>query len=372
MKLISQDAPTQVPLWSWIIPLLGTVIAVLALAHVLAEASALTLLMSAALLAGAVFASVHHAEVLAERVGEPFGAILLAICVTIIEVAVIVSIMLSGAEGNEEVARDTVFAAVMIVLNGVIGLCLVLGGRRHHEQTFQLNAASAALAVLGTLATLSLVLPNFVIAGQPQQFARIQLAIIGLVSLVPYGVFLFVQTVRHRDYFMDHMGAIDDGNALPAEHEHPQGNMLATAGLLVLALVAVVLLAKLLSHPLDSVVDAAGLPQAVVGVVIAGVVLLPEGIASIKAALLNRLQNSVNLVLGSALASIGMTVPVVAAISVTLGRDITLGLVSENLVMLILTLFVSTITLGTGRTTVLQGAVHLSIFVVFLLLSAVP
>ncbi|MEY9101447.1 calcium/proton exchanger cax [Sinorhizobium fredii] len=148
--------------------------------------------------------------------------------------------------------------------------------------------------------------------------------------------------------------------------------MSATGGLLVLALVAVVLLAKLLSHPLDSAVDAVGLPQAVVGVVIAGVVLLPEGIASIKAALMNRLQNSVNLVLGSALASIGMTVPVVAAISVTLGQNITLGLAPENLVMLILTLFVSTITLGTGRTTVLQGAVHLSIFVVFLLLSAVP
>ncbi|ABR65013.1 ionic transporter y4hA [Sinorhizobium medicae] len=363
---------THVPLWSWIIPLLGGVIAALALAHLLPAGSVLIRLTSAALLAGAVFAAVHHAEVLAERVGEPFGAILLAICVTIIEVAVIVSIMLSGAEGNEEVARDTVFSALMIVLNGVIGLCLVVGGRRHHEQSFQLNAASAALAVLGTLATLSLVLPNFVIAGQPQQFARIQLAIIGLVSLVLYGVFLYVQTVRHRDYFMDHTGAIDDGKALPAEHERPKGNMPVTGGLLVLALVAVVLLAKLLSHPLDSAVDAVGLPQAVVGVVIAGVVLLPEGIASIKAALLNRLQNSVNLVLGSALASIGMTVPVVAAISVTLGQNITLGLRPENLVMLVLTLFVSTITLGTGRTTVLQGAVHLSIFVVFLLLSAVP
>ncbi|NEI67630.1 calcium:proton antiporter [Rhizobium leguminosarum] len=363
---------THVPLWSWIIPLLGGVIAALALAQVLPKGSFLILLTSAPLLAGAIFAAVHHAEVLAERLGEPFGAILLAICVTIIEVAVIVSIMLSGAEGSVEVARDTVFSAMMIVLNGVIGLCLVVGGRRHHEQSFQLNAASAALAVLGTLATLCLVLPNFVIAGQPQQFARIQLAIIGLVSLILYGVFLYVQTVSHRDYFMDHTSAIDNGKTHPAEHQRPQGNMPATGGLLVLALLAVVLLAKLLSHALDGAVDAVGLPQAVVGVVIAGVVLVPEGIASIKAAWLNRLQNSINLVLGSALASVGLTVPVVAAISVTLGQGITLGLRPQNLVILILTLFVSTITLGTGRSTVLQGAVHLSIFVVFLLLSAVP
>ncbi|MGZ2402927.1 calcium:proton antiporter [Rhizobium ruizarguesonis] len=362
---------THVPLWSWIIPLLGGLIAALALAHVLPKGSVL-ILTSAPLLAGAIFAAVHHAEVLAEQLGEPFGAILLGICVTIIEVAIIVSIMLSGAEGNEEVARDTVFSAVMIVLNGVIGLCLVVGGRRHHEQSFHLNAASAALAVLGTLATLCLVLPNFVIAGEPQQFARMQLATVGLVSLILYGVFLYVQMVRHRDYFMDHTSAIDNGNAHPAEHERPQGNMPATGGLLVLALLAVVLLAKLLSDALDRAVDAVGLPQAVVGVVIAGVILLPEAIAAIKAALFNRLQNSINLVLGSALASIGMTVPVVAAISITLGQNITLGLRPQNLIMLILTLFVSTITLGTGRTTVLQGAVHLSIFVVFLLLSAVP
>ncbi len=367
-----QDSTSKhVPLWSWIIPLLGGVTAALALARVLPEYSVLILLTSAALLAGAVFAAVHHAEVLAERVGEPFGAILLAICVTIIEVAVIVSIMLSGAEGNEEVARDTVFSAVMIVLNGVIGLCLVVGGRRHHEQSFQLNAARRHWQCLAhsrhCLSCCRISSSRTAPAVRSNTACHHWTCVAG-----PLRRFLYVQTVRHRDYFMDHTGAIDDGKAHPAEHERPKGNMPVTGGLLVLALVAVVLLAKLLSHPLDSAVDAVGLPQAVVGVVIAGVVLLPEGIASIKAALLNRLQNSVNLVLGSALASIGMTVPVVAAISVTLGQNITLGLRPENLVMLVLTLFVSTITLGTGRTTVLQGAVHLSIFVVFLLLSAVP
>ncbi|MCA1494565.1 ionic transporter y4hA [Ensifer sp. NBAIM29] len=371
MKSRLQVRSTHVPLWSWIIPLVGCVIAAMTLAHVLPEQSVTLLLISAGLLAGAIFASVHHAEILAARVGQPSGAILLAVCVTIIEVAIIVSLMLSGAEGNEEVARDTVFAAVMIVLNGVIGLCLVLGGRRHREQSFQLNAASAALAVLGTLATLSLVLPNFVTAGKPQQFAVIQLVVIGLVSVFLYGVFLFVQTVRHRDYFIDDVVANEDAISPPDTHESPR-NPLAAGGLLVLALIAVVLLAKLLSYPLDSAVEALGLPQAVVGVTIAGVVLLPEGIASIKAALMNRLQNSINLVLGSALASIGMTIPLVAAISVALGRDLALGLAPQNLIMLILTLFVATITLGTGRTTVLQGAVHLAIFTIFLLLSAIP
>lgn len=367
MKSKLQVRSAHVPLWSWIIPLFGCVIAAMTLAHMLPERSVVLLLMSAGLLTGAVFASVHHAEILAARVGQPSGAILLAVCVTIIEVAIIGSLMLSGAEGNEEVARDTVFAAVMIVLNGVIGLCLVLGGRRHREQSFQLNAASAALAVLGTLATLSLVLPNFVTAGKPQQFAAIQLVVIGLVSVVLYGVFLFVQTVRHRDYFIDD----EDAASPPATHETPR-NPLAAGALLVLALIAVILLAMLLSYPLDSAVEALGLPQAVVGVTIAGVVLLPEGITSVKAALMNRLQNSINLVLGSALSSIGVTIPVVAAISVALGRDLALGLAPQNLIMLILTLFVGTITLGTGRTTVLQGAVHLAIFTVFLLLSAIP
>ncbi|WP_245419846.1 calcium:proton antiporter [Phyllobacterium salinisoli] len=345
--------------------------AALTLAHVLPDSSPITSLIAVVLLGGAVFASVHHAEVLAECVGEPFGAILLAICVTIIEVAVILSIMLSGAKGNEEVAKDTVFAALMITLNGIIGLCLVFGGRRHYEQLFQLNAASAALAVLGTLTTLSLVLPNFVIAGNAQQFAPIQLAIVGFISLTLYGVFLFVQTIRHRDYFLD-CAVGEDDNAHEIQHNHPLGGMSVSGGLLLLALATVVLLAKLLAYPLDSAVELIGLPQGVVGVVIAAVVLLPEGIASVKAAMMNRLQNSVNLVLGSALASIGMTIPVVAAISIISGRDIILGLTPEHLVMLILTLFVSTITLGTGRTTVLQGAVHLAIFAVFLLLSAMP
>ena len=299
------------------------------------------------------------------------GSIILAAAVTILEVGLIVSVMLAGSEGAETVARDTVFSALMIVLNCVIGLCLILGGRRHHEQTFQLNAASAALAVLGTLGTVVMVLPNFVNTAGPQQFSSVQLLVVGAVSLILYAMFVFVQTIKHRDYFMDMPE--DDASVEQASPELPSSRVtLVSAAMLPVSLLVVILLAKVLSHPLESLVAAAGLPQAVVGVVIATLVLLPEGIASIRAALLNRLQNSVNLVLGSALASIGMTIPVVAAVAVLTDRRLALGLSPASTVLLLLTLFVSTITLGTGRTTVLQGAVHIGIFVVFLLVTAVP
>lgn len=210
-------------------------------------------------------------------------------------------------------------------------------------------------------------LPDFVAGGGERAFAPVQVIVVGLVALALYAVFVFVQTVRHRDYFLD---LADEGG----DDEPPPSNgvTLASALLLPLSLAAVILLAKVLSYPLEQAVQAAGLPQAVVGVAIAAVVLLPEAIASARAALLNRLQSSVNLVLGSALASIGMTIPVVAAISVLMDRQLTLGLIPKDIVLLLLTLFVSTITLGTGRTTVLQGAVHLGIFAVFILLSAIP
>lgn len=359
----------SIPHWSWIAPAAGGVLIALAFAGVVAGGSGPVSAVAALLLGAAVFAAVHHAEVLAVRVGEPFGSIILAVAVTVIEVALIVSIMLSDASSTAVVARDTVFSAVMIVLNAVIGLCLVFGGQRHGEQNFKLDAASAALAVLGTLAVMTMVLPNYVRGGPTGGLAPVQLIVVGIVCLSLYAVFVFVQTVRHRDYFLD----LADGDDAGADEPPPSnGVTLAGAILLPLSLIAVILLAKLLSYPLEKAVRAAGLPQAVVGVVIATVVLLPEGIASVRAALMNRLQSSVNLVLGSALASIGMTIPVVAAISVLMHRELTLGLIGKDIVLLLLTLFVSTITLGTGRTTVLQGAVHLGIFIVFILLSAVP
>jgi Ca2+:H+ antiporter len=339
-------------------------------AHLIPGDSAVVLIAAAVLLLAAVFAAVHHAEVLALRVGEPFGSILLAVAVTVIEVALIVSILIGGAPGSDAVARDTVFAAVMIVLNGVIGLCLVLGAGRHREQSFQVQGASATLAVLGTLATLALVMPNFTVATRGPDYAPTQLIVVGAVSLTLYVVFVFVQTVRHRAYFLD----VETDPERPLHPSHLPSARLAGASLvlLVISLVAVVLLAKVLSAPLDRVVAAAGLPHSLVGVVIAAVVLLPEGMASVKAALANRLQSSINLALGSAVASIGLTLPAVAVVSIVLDRSLTLGLSDENMVLLVLTLFVSTLTLGTGRTTVLQGAVHLVLFAVFLLFSVIP
>ncbi|WP_180898034.1 calcium:proton antiporter [Martelella soudanensis] len=371
-------ARSSIPLWSLLLPIAALVWAALEMVGILHETAMLFVLPAVLLLGGSVFASVLHAEVLGARLGEPMGSIILACCVTLIEVALIISIMLSGIEGAEEVARDTVFAAVMIVLNGIIGLCLVRGGRIYHEQTFKLPAASAALAVLGTLSTLAFVLPNFAISGADRQYSWAQLLVISLCCLVLYGVFLFVQTVRHRNYFVDEpeAAATDASHGedfFPEHPEKPSARMTAiSAVMLPVSLLVVILLAEALSHPLDLAISSAGLPHALVGVVIAALVLLPEGISSVQAAARNRIQQSINLVLGSALASIGMSIPIVALVSIFIGQQITLGLEPEQMVMLLLTLFVSTLTLGTGRTTVLQGAVHLVIFVVFVLLALVP
>jgi Ca2+:H+ antiporter len=359
------------PIWGWAAPAAASLLLVLKFSGIVPSDAGLVLILAGLLLGGAVFAAVHHAEVLALRLGEPFGSILLAIAVTVIEVALIVSIMLSGSVGSDAVARDTVFSAVMIVLNGVIGLCLVLGAQRHHEQSFQLQGASAALAVLGTLATFALVLPNYTVATLGPHYSPIQLLSIGAVSLALYCIFVFIQTIRHREYFLDNADYETVSGDTP--HDKPSNRIVTISTvLLIVSLVAVVLLAKVLSYPLERFVATAGLPQAFVGVVIAAIVLLPEGLAAVKAALLNRLQSSMNLALGSAIASIALTIPTVAVVSLLLKQRLVLGLTAENTVLLLLTLFVSTLTLGTGRTTVLQGAVHLVIFVVFILLAAVP
>jgi Ca2+:H+ antiporter len=357
----------SVPLWSMLAPVMALGLLGVKTAGLVSAASPWVLIVAVALLGASVFAAVHHAEVLAVRVGEPFGSILLAIAVTVIEVALILSILLSRVPGSETVARDTVYSAVMIVLNGVIGLCLVMGARRHRLQTFQVDGASATLAVLGTLAVFALIMPNFTDATRGPDYAPIQLLVVGAVSLALYIVFVFVQTVRHREYFVDEADDARPGGTRPSSAVSA-----ASALLLLLSLTAVVVLAKVLSDPLTLAVRAAGLPVAFVGVVIASVVLLPEGVAAMKAALLNRLQSSINLALGSAVASIGLTIPAVALVSLIFGLPLVLGLSDENMVLLMLTLFAATLTLGTGRTTVLQGAVHLVIFSVFLLLSAIP
>jgi Ca2+:H+ antiporter len=321
-------------------------------------------------LVACVLAAVHHAEVVAHRVGEPFGTLVLALAVTVIEVALIVSMMLASGDAAAALARDTIFAAIMIILNGMVGLCLLVGGSRHGEQAFGLYGVNAALATLATMAVRTLILPNTTTTIAGPMYSASQLVLIAVVSLVLYGSFVLVQTIRHRDYFLPQGHAEHDA----AAHAVPPRTLVAalSAALLLACLGAVVLLAKALSPTIEAAISAAGAPKAVVGIIIAAIVLLPESLAALRAARSNRLQTSLNLALGSALASIGLTIPAVALVTLATGWTLVLGLDLKGMVLLALSLLVATLSLGTGRTTVLQGAVHLVIFAVYLFTTIVP
>lgn len=327
------------------------------------------LLLGAALF-GTVLAAVHHAEVIAHRVGEPFGTLLLAVSVTVIEVGLILVLMLEAGTGAASLARDTVFAAVMIILNGLLGTCILIGAIRHREQSFQQSGVSASLAALSALTVLVLVLPNFTVSESGPVYAAPQLAFVAIVSLLIYVTFVSVQTVRHRDYFLPP----DDLAANPDVHADPPSSRrtLGSAIVLLVSLGAVVLLAKALAPTIEAGVAQAGAPRAIVGVIIAALVLLPESLAATRAAMANRLQTSLNLAIGSALATIGLTIPAVAALSLMIDLPLSLGLDGKGIVLLSLTLLVSCLSLATGRTTILQGVVHLVIFGVFLFTTVVP
>ncbi len=317
-------------------------------------------------LIAAVVAAVHHAEVVAHRVGEPFGTLILAIAVTIIEVGLIVMIMSSGGAGASTLARDTVFAAFIIVCNGVIRLCLLVGALRHRVVEFTVEGVTAALATLTAVATLALVLPSFITTSPGPTFSPAQLAFAGVVSLILYGVFVFVQTVRHRDYFLP-AGDAD-------EHADPPtgSTALLSAGLLMVCLVAVVGLAKSASPAIEDAVVAINAPPSAVGVAIALLVLLPETTAAVRAAARNRIQTSLNLALGSALASIGLTIPSIAVASIWLDSQLVLGLGPTEMILFALTVVVSVLTIAPGRATLMQGTVHLAIFGAFLFLAITP
>ncbi|MCY2959062.1 MAG: ionic transporter y4hA [Planctomycetota bacterium] len=353
------------PPWSLGVPLLALVILGAAWGRPLG--TLLVVGLTAALFL-AVLAAIHHAEVVAHRVGEPFGTLVLAVAVTVIEVALIVALMLAGGESANTLARDTVFAAVMIVCNGVVGLCLVVGGLRHGVLAFRVEGTTPALASIGALAGLALVLPSFTSTTSGPTYSGLQLAFAGITSLVLYGVFVFVQTVRHRDYFLPVGAENEDVHATPP----PNWVAWTSLGLLVMALVGVVGLAKALAPALEAGVAAAGLPHTVAGVVIAMIVLLPETGAALRSARGNRMQSSLNLALGSGLASIGLTIPVVAALSPLFPFALVLGLPPLQIVLLTLTLLIGAMTLGSGRATVMQGAVHLVLFASFLFLTMVP
>jgi Ca2+:H+ antiporter len=319
--------------------------------------------------AASVLAAVHHAEVVADRVGEPYGTLVLALAVTLIEVSLIVSLMAAGGEEASGLARDTVFAAVMIILNGIIGLCLLVGGLMHREQSFSLDGVSAALVALGAIVILTLVFPNYTVTTPGPYYSSSQLGLIGIVTLVIYGTFIFTQTIGHRQFFLQ-----DDDTDQSAQHPAPPGNAMTAVSsiLLLFCLVAVVLLAKKLAPSLEAAVTRLGAPDAVVGVIIAAIILLPEGLAALRAARANRLQTSLNLALGSALASIGLTIPTVSFLSLFTNTRLRLGIDSESSLLLMLSLFVVVVALRTGRTIILHGVVLLTVFVVYLFTTVVP
>lgn len=318
------------------------------------------------ILFGTVFAAVHHAEVIAHRIGEPYGTLLLTLSVTIIEVALIATIMLGDAS-VPTLARDTVFAVVMIVCNGLVGICILVGGLRYREQDFQVTGVNVYLCVLIVIATITLILPNYTLSTPGPVYSETQLGFISIVTVVLYGVFLYTQTIRHRDYF------IIESDEEAAEHAAASGSEIAVSiVLLLVSLVGVVLLAKKFSLVVDAGAAAIGAPPAFAGVVVALLVLLPEGIAALATARKNDLQKSINLALGSSIATIGLTVPAVAIAAYVLDKPLVLGLDARDMVLLAMTMLISMMTFGTGRTNILFGMVHMLVFAVFLFLVLVP
>jgi Ca2+:H+ antiporter len=319
-----------------------------------------------AILFGTVFAAVHHSEVIAERIGEPYGTLLLTLAITVIEVALIATIML-GDKPVPTLARDTVFAVVMIVCNGLVGLCIFIGGLRYREQDFQISGANLYLSVLFVLATITLVMPNYTLTTPGPVYSAGQLGFVDVVTLMLYGVFLYTQTIRHRDYF------IKGGADATQKTSHLSNRMLSLSfALLLISLLAVVLLAKKFSLVVDVVTAMIGAPPAFAGVLVALLILLPEGVSAVAAARNNDLQKSINLALGSSLATIGLTVPAVGVATYALDKELVLGLNGQEMVLLLLTFALSMLTFGTGRTNILFGLVHMVVFAVFVFLVFVP
>ena len=351
--------------WTWLVPALSLALLVVG---IVAGVSTWLALLSVVGLIGAVAAAVHHAEVVAHRVGEPFGTLVLAVSVTVIEASLILSMMLAGGPEVASLPRDTIYAAIMIICNGVVGACVLVGGLVHREQSFRAEGANAGLAGLLAMAALSLVLPPFPISTPGGTYSELQLEFAAVTSAVLWAVYVFIQTIRHRDYFLPTDSSNEEAHAAPPTNREASMSF----GLLLASLVAVVGLAKILSPLIETTLIKAGAPPAVLGILIAMLVLMPEGFAAIRAARADRLQTSINLAIGSALASIGLTIPVVAVAAILLDMPLVLGLREKDLVMLVVTFLVSIVTLASGRTHMMQGAVHLVLFATFIFLAFVP
>ncbi len=324
------------------------------------------------LLVATVYVAVHHAETVALRVGEPFGTLILAVAVTVIEVGMILVLILENPAGSRDLARDTVFSAVMITTNAIVGSALLVKTLRNREATFRSEGVSGALAVLAALSVVSLVLPATTFSSPGPTFTSFQLGFAAISALVLYLTFVGVQTIRHRDFFLP--PPLPDGTVRESQHvKAPSSKMaLLSFAMLFISLVSVVGLAKVTSPLIQTAVNDFGLPQKVVAVSIAIVVLLPEWISALRAARYGRTQTSLNLAYGSALASIGLTIPVIAVISILFAYEVNLGLNATETNLLLLTLIVSALTVIPGRATLMQAAVHLSIFAAFLMVVIAP
>lgn len=326
-------------------------------------------------LVASVLSAVHHAEVIAHRVGEPFGTIILALCITIIEVALIVSLMIAGGENAATLARDTVFAAVMLILNGILGICILIGGVKFHEQYFARTSAITYLVSLVAILTLTLILPNFTTSMVGPYYNVAQLIFVSVACLLIYSVFLMVQTVRHRNYFIileldensNEFKEIDSDN-----HQVSTHSFWFSLVILLISLGIVVFMAKGLSPSIEKMVASIGAPKSLVGVIIAAVVLLPEGMAAIRAARKNHIQSSLNLALGSALASIGLTIPVVSVFCIIYDIPFILGLDKKSLILLALSVFTVMLSLSRGKTNILYGTVLLVNLAAYIFTVIVP
>lgn len=318
------------------------------------------------LLTGSVLSAVHHAEVVAHKVGEPYGTIILALCITIIEVALIVSLMVAGGDQALTLARDTVFAAVMIILNGIIGICILVGGVKYFEQFFARTSATTYLVSIVSILVITLVLPNFTSSVHGPYYNNAQLIFVSIACLVIYGVFLMVQTVRHRSYFVP-AGGNSEEYFIPSRMQ-----AIISFFFLIVCLVIVVLMAKGLSKTIEDMVHSMGAPKSLVGVIIAAVVLLPEGVAAIRAARNNQIQSSLNLALGSALASIGLSIPAISAVSIMYDIPLVLGLDKKDIILLTLSVFIVMLSLSRGKTNVLYGTVLLVNLAAYIFTVIVP
>ncbi len=317
------------------------------------------------------FGVVHEAEELAEILGEPFGTLVLTLSIVIIEVALISAVML-GSKAVPTLGRDTMFAVLMIVLNGVVGLGLLVGGLRHHQQSFNLQGASAYLAVTIPLAVIALVLPNFTTSSSGGTLSAAQSVLFSLLTIILYGLFLWLQTGRHRGFFQPAGTVAEVEDASPLPHADCSGSLTRHFAMLLANILPIVILSKSLAKLLDAGIETLHAPTALGGIIIAMIVFTPEGISALRAVAANQLTRAINLCLGAATSTLGLTVPAVLVIGLISGQPVILGLSAANMVLLSATLVLNGITFSGSRTTMLEGAVHLSLFAVFLILVFSP